>query len=103
VTSTSTNTANPYYGKSAWKSTSYASEVYAAAASATDYVLRAKMSSVAQVPTFTWLDATYKVADLPGYLTAATGQILQIVIYNLPDRDCHATNVSIFYAYPFQT
>jgi hypothetical protein len=86
---------NPYIGKSVWKSTNYASEVNAAAVPVLDATLKAKILSVAQVPTFTWLDAMYKVANLPGYLTAATGKILQIVIYNLPDRDCRANNVSI--------
>jgi hypothetical protein len=86
---------NPYLGKSVWKSTNYAGEVNAAAALVTNPTLKAKILSVAQVPTFTWLDAMYKVANLPGYLTAATGQILQIAIHNLPDRDCHATNVSM--------
>jgi cellulose 1,4-beta-cellobiosidase len=83
---------NPYLGKSVWKSTNYASEVNVAATSVTDVTLKAKILSVAQVPTFTWLDAMYKVANLPGYLTAATGQILQILVYNLPDRDCGVTN-----------
>jgi len=41
-----------------------------------------------------------KVADLPGYLTAASGKILQIVVYDLPNRDCHAnaSNGELSYA-----
>jgi cellulase/cellobiase CelA1 len=95
---------NPYIGKSVWKSTNYASEVNAAAVPVLDTTLKAKILSVAQVPTFTWIDAMYKVANLPGYLTAATGKILQIVIYNLPDRDCRALNVSMLVIpFPFLT
>jgi cellulose 1,4-beta-cellobiosidase len=56
--------------------------------------LKAKISKVADIPTFTWFDTMSKVADLPGYLTAAAGQILQIVVYDLPNRDCHANAVS---------
>ncbi|PVF92731.1 cellulase [Serendipita vermifera] len=94
-----TNTGNPFSGKSVWKPTKYASEVYAAAASVTDSATKAKISSVAQVPTFTWIDSSAKVADLPGYLTAASGQILQVVIYNLPNRDCHLAHPSYEFTY----
>jgi cellulose 1,4-beta-cellobiosidase len=52
------------------------------------------------IPTFTWFDTIAKVADLPGYLTAASGKILQIVVYDLPNRDCHAnaSNGELTYA-----
>lgn len=53
---------------------------------------------MAKVPTFTWFDTVSKVADLGTYLADAqsiqqsTGQkqIVQIVVYDLPDRDCAA-------------
>lgn len=76
-----------------WRSTYYAAEVTAAAGMVSDASLKAKILKVADVPTFTWFDTMAKVADLPGYLTAAAGQILQIVVYDLPNRDCHANAV----------
>lgn len=91
---------NPYSGMDVWRSTYYASEVYAAAAQVTDSALKAKISKVADIPTFTWFDTMAKVADLPGYLSAASGKILQIVVYDLPNRDCHAnaSNGELTYA-----
>jgi cellulose 1,4-beta-cellobiosidase len=61
--------------------------------------LKAKISKVADIPTFTWFDTMSKVSQLPGYLTAAGSQILQIVVYDLPNRDCHAnaSNGELFY------
>lgn len=66
----------------------------------TDTALKAKISKVASIPTFTWLDTMAKVADVPGYLTAAAGKILQLVVYDLPNRDCHAnaSNGELTYA-----
>lgn len=95
-----TASGNPYSGKSVWNSEYYASEVYAAAAMVTDTALKAKISKVASIPTFTWFDTMAKVADLPGYLQAAGSSILQIVVYDLPNRDCHAnaSNGELLYA-----
>lgn len=53
---------------------------------------------MASIPTFTWFDVRAKVPTLGEYLADAqakytsTGkkQIVQIVVYDLPDRDCHA-------------
>lgn len=46
------------------------------------------------MPNFTWLDSTAKVPALGTVLAAAaalkTPQIVQIVVYDLPDRDCAA-------------
>ncbi|KIM20046.1 glycoside hydrolase family 6 protein, partial [Serendipita vermifera MAFF 305830] len=91
--------ANPYTGRSVWNSETYASQVKAAAAVVSDSTLQAKMIKVASFPTFTWLDKFAKVADLPGYLTAAGNSILQLVIYDLPNRDCHATTSLGEYTY----
>ena len=76
----------------------YADEIAAAAAAITDSSLKAKAASVAKIPTFTWLDSISKVPDLGTYLADAkkiqdsTGQkqVVQIVVYDLPDRDCAA-------------
>jgi cellulose 1,4-beta-cellobiosidase len=75
----------------------YADEISAAAANITDSTLKAKALKVAQIPTFTWLDVVTKVPTLGDYLADAqskqqTGQkqLVQIVVYDLPDRDCAA-------------
>ncbi|KIP12323.1 glycoside hydrolase family 6 protein [Phlebiopsis gigantea 11061_1 CR5-6] len=98
-TSSSTPTAgNPWTGYEVYLSPYYAAEIAAGAAAITDSTLAAKAASVAQIPTFTWLDSVSKIPDLGTYLSDAsalgkstgTKQLLQIVIYDLPDRDCAA-------------
>ncbi|KAI0362456.1 cellobiohydrolaseII [Trametes cingulata] len=89
---------NPFEGFEIYLSPYYASEVTAAAASISDATLKSKAASVANIPTFTWLDSVAKVPDLGTYLADAdsiqksTGkkQLVQIVVYDLPDRDCAA-------------
>jgi cellulose 1,4-beta-cellobiosidase len=54
--------------------------------------LKAKAASVANIPTFTWFDTVAKVPNLGTYLADAQSknQLVQIVVYDLPDRDCAA-------------
>ena len=76
----------------------YAAEVSAAAGNITDATTKAKAQSVTNIPTFIWFDQVAKVPSLDTYLTDAeniassTGekQLVQIVIYDLPNRDCAA-------------
>lgn len=72
----------------------YASEVSAAAAQITDSATKAKALEVADIPTFVWLDSVSKIPDLDTYLADAATKsgctIVPIVIYDLPNRDCHA-------------
>lgn len=76
----------------------YANEIAAAASAISDATLKTKAASIANVPTFTWLDSVSKIPDLGTDLAAAkklqdsTGQkqVVQIVVYDLPDRDCAA-------------
>jgi len=86
---------NPYADSySIYLSPYYASEVTAAAAQITDASLKAKALTVAQIPTFIWFDVVAKVPTLRTYLSAAAAkggnQLVQIVVYDLPDRDCAA-------------
>jgi cellulose 1,4-beta-cellobiosidase len=85
---------NPFSGYTAYLSPYYAAEVQAAAAAISDSTLKAKALKVASIPTFTWFDTASKVPDLATYLAAAQAQgsntLVQIVVYDLPDRDCHA-------------
>ena len=76
----------------------YADEVKAAAAAITDPTLKAKAASIANIPSFIWFDTVSKVPDLGTYLADAQAiqkssgkkQLVQIVVYDLPDRDCAA-------------
>jgi len=83
---------NPYAGASVYLSPYYASEVEKAASMISDSALKAKAASVANIPTFIWLDVVAKVPTLETYLkeAEASKQLLQIVVYDLPDRDCAA-------------
>ncbi|KDQ61109.1 glycoside hydrolase family 6 protein [Jaapia argillacea MUCL 33604] len=89
---------NPYTGYQVYLSPYYAAEVAAAAGNITDAATKAKAQSVANVPTFTWFDTAAKVPTLGTYLSNAQAlqtssgqkQIVQIVVYDLPDRDCAA-------------
>lgn len=60
----------------------------------TNSALATKALEVAKIPNFTWFDTVAKVPTLGTYLAAAaalsTPQIVQIVVYDLPDRDCAA-------------
>ena len=76
----------------------YAAEIDKAAANITDATQKAKALKVKNIPTFTWFDVIAKTGDLGTYLADASAlgkssgqsQLLQIVIYDLPDRDCAA-------------
>jgi len=89
---------NPFTGYTAYLTPYYAAEVKAAAAKITDATQKAKALKVANIPTFTWFDTASKVPDLGTYLAdaaalqASSGSkyLVQIVVYDLPDRDCHA-------------
>ncbi|KAJ7633094.1 cellobiohydrolaseII [Roridomyces roridus] len=89
---------NPFEGHNIWLTPFYAAEVAAAAANITDATTKAAAQSVAQIPTFTWFDTIAKVPDLGTYLANAsalgkssgTPSLVQIIVYDLPDRDCAA-------------
>ncbi|KAG8944452.1 hypothetical protein FRC00_010567, partial [Tulasnella sp. 408] len=86
---------NPYEsGYTTYLSPYYVAEVNAAIAAASSTTLAAKFPAVAKVPNFTWFDVVAKVPTLTTYLadaaSIASKIIVQIVVYDLPDRDCHA-------------
>jgi cellulose 1,4-beta-cellobiosidase len=85
---------NPYTGYTAFISPYYVAEVNAAIAGQTDATLKTKSAAVAKVPNFTWFDTASKVPTLSTYLASAQAMsstmVVQIVIYDLPNRDCHA-------------
>jgi cellulose 1,4-beta-cellobiosidase len=69
-------------------------QVATAAANITDAMTKAQALSVANIPTFTWFDTVAKVPNLGTYLADASAQgkesgtpmIVQIIVYDLPDR-----------------
>ncbi|TFK76357.1 cellobiohydrolase II-I, partial [Pluteus cervinus] len=89
---------NPYTGYEIYLSPYYAAEITAAAALISDSTQKAKALTVAKIPTFTWFDVIAKTGDLGTYLADASAlgkasgkkYLVQIVVYDLPDRDCAA-------------
>ncbi|KAF4576634.1 Beta-glucosidase cel3A [Pleurotus pulmonarius] len=96
--STTPTAGNPFVGYEAFLSPYYQDEVTAAVSAISDSTLKTKAAKVASVPNFTWFDVIAKVPTLGDYLSAAsakqastgTKQLVQIVVYDLPDRDCAA-------------
>ncbi|KAJ3042145.1 hypothetical protein HDV00_008030 [Rhizophlyctis rosea] len=76
----------------------YAGSITANAGSISDSTLRSKAANVAKVPVYWWMDTISKAKRLPEILDLATAQakqtskqvLVQIVVYDLPDRDCAA-------------
>jgi len=102
-----THVTNPYVGATVYVSPDYATEVGTAiAAEPAGSTLAAQMSTVATYPTFVWLDHIGAIAGgtsnsgrlgLQAHINAALAQqkgtepvVVQLVIYDLPDRDCAA-------------
>lgn len=97
---------NPYVGATAYVNPDYAALIDTSIARVNDSELAAKMEAVKSVPTAVWLDrieAIYGGEDNGGrrsleeHLDLALQQkqaniplTIEIVIYNLPDRDCAA-------------
>jgi cellulose 1,4-beta-cellobiosidase len=89
---------NPYTGYEVYLSPYYAKEVDDAAALISDPTLKAQALKVKQIPTFIWFDVIAKTPKLGEYLADADAQakasgkkyLVQIVVYDLPDRDCAA-------------
>ncbi|KAF5387593.1 hypothetical protein D9757_006522 [Collybiopsis confluens] len=96
--STAPAPGSPFTGTTYFLSPPYASEVAAAAKLITNSATAAKAASVANIPTFIWLDSVSKIAPFGTYLSTASAQqkstgqklLVPIVIYDLPDRDCAA-------------
>jgi cellulose 1,4-beta-cellobiosidase len=101
-----THVSNPYVGATVYVSPDYATEV--AAAEAAEPALAGQMATVAKQPTFVWLDRIAAITAVNGngtatgrmslqqHINAAVAQangaeiVVQLVIYDLPDRDCAA-------------
>lgn len=69
----------------------YKAEVVAAAANMTDTSLATAAAAVADVGSFLWLDTIEHIARLePAIAEVPCEDILGVVIYDLPGRDCNA-------------
>ncbi|KAK2607045.1 hypothetical protein N8I77_005754 [Diaporthe amygdali] len=69
----------------------YRDEVNKAAAAISDSALAAKAKSVADVGTFLWIDTIANIAKVePAIADTPCSDILGLVIYDLPGRDCAA-------------
>ncbi|KAL5535992.1 CEL3_1 [Sanghuangporus sanghuang] len=85
---------NPFEGATVFLTPSYVEEVTAAVANISDSTLASQAALVEQIPVFFWMDVAAKVSDLGDILSQADAaggtQVVQAVIYDLPDRDCAA-------------
>ena len=93
---------NPYVGATQYVNPSWKSSVETQAGTTTDAGLAAKMRAISNTPTAVWMDrrAAISGADgglgLVGHLDGALAQknaapeTIEIVIYDLPGRDCNA-------------
>ncbi|KAJ3515731.1 hypothetical protein NLJ89_g1575 [Agrocybe chaxingu] len=95
---TAPDAGNPFNGYTIYLSPYYADEVVAAAAAISDATQKAKALRVKDIPTFIWFDVIAKTPQLGVYLADADAKakasgekyLVQIVVYDLPDRDCAA-------------
>ncbi|KAJ5348470.1 uncharacterized protein N7506_001723 [Penicillium brevicompactum] len=90
---------NPFSGYQLYANSYYASEVTTLALPSMTGTAKAAASSVAQVPSFYWLDTAAKVPTMSTFLAdikaknaagASPPIAAQFVVYDLPDRDCAA-------------
>ncbi|KAL5533726.1 hypothetical protein ACEPAG_186 [Sanghuangporus baumii] len=85
---------NPFDGATVFLTPSYVEEVTAAVVNISDATLASQAALVEQIPVFFWMDVAAKVSDLGDILSQADAaggtQVIQAVIYDLPDRDCAA-------------
>ncbi|GJJ14227.1 Beta-glucosidase cel3A [Clathrus columnatus] len=93
-TAAPTAAGNPYVGYNTFLIPEYVQEVQAAVANITSSTTAAQAAQVESIPVFFWMDVAAKVPTLGTYLAAASAaggkQLVQAVIYDLPDRDCAA-------------
>jgi cellulose 1,4-beta-cellobiosidase len=94
-----THLDNPFVGASIYLNVDYVSEV-TTAGNTIGGTLGAKMKQVANFPTFIWLDSIDAVNGTNGYARSLAGHLdqavaqgrnaVELVIYDLPNRDCSA-------------
>ncbi|KAK1981264.1 1, 4-beta cellobiohydrolase [Colletotrichum cereale] len=92
-----TYTGNPFAGVDLYANSYYASEISTLAIPSLSPALATAAAKVAKVPTFLWMDTTSKIPQADTYLAdirranqAGANYAAELVVYNLPDRDCAA-------------
>ncbi|KAL2148458.1 hypothetical protein VTH82DRAFT_2378 [Thermothelomyces myriococcoides] len=100
ATSTASYSGNPFSGVQLWANDYYRSEVHNIAIPSMTGSLAVKASAVAEVPSFQWLDRNVTVDTLmvqtlseireANAAGANPPYAAQLVVYDLPDRDCAA-------------
>ncbi|KAF9554540.1 cellobiohydrolase [Agrocybe pediades] len=92
---------NPYIGKVAYANKAYAQKLQETMQyfwQRDEHENAARTRTVTKIPTFSWISASADIANIKGLITDTIGwqyaslkpQILQLVVYNLPNRDCSA-------------
>ncbi|KAG8977740.1 hypothetical protein FRB90_008727 [Tulasnella sp. 427] len=95
------SSVNPFAGKTLYVDPTYSAQVTAAVATIKaegKADLAVKAAKVASVPTFIWISQRSDVTNISGYLRDALAiqkstkkpQAVQLVVYDLPNRDCSA-------------
>ncbi|KAK4149508.1 glycoside hydrolase [Chaetomidium leptoderma] len=100
ASTTASYSGNPFQGVQLWANDYYSSEVYTHAIPSMTGAMATKAAAVAKVPSFQWLDRNVTIDTL---MVKTLSQIraankaganppyaAQLVVYDLPDRDCAA-------------
>ncbi|KAK4097596.1 glycoside hydrolase family 6 protein [Parathielavia hyrcaniae] len=100
ATITASYTGNPFSGVRLWANNYYRSEVHTLAIPSLTGTMVAKASAVAEVPSFQWMDRNVTIDTLmlktlaeiraANQAGANPPYAAQLVVYDLPDRDCAA-------------
>jgi len=100
ASTTASYSGNPFQGVQLWANSYYSSEVHSLAIPSLTGPMATKAAAVAKVPSFQWLDRNITLSTLlPKTLNeiraanragANPPYAAQIVVYDLPDRDCAA-------------
>jgi len=86
-----TLSGNAFASRKLYANKFYAEEVYAAADQMADQALAEKARKVADIGTFMWIDKIEKIPTIQQHLDdVPCDEIIGIVIYDLPGRDCAA-------------
>ena len=86
-----TLSGNPFQSYTLHANDFYRAEVEAAAEAITDEALKAQALAVADVGSFRWIDKIEVIATVDELIKATPcEEIIGLVIYDLPGRDCNA-------------
>lgn len=82
---------NPFTANKLYANSYYGDEVTAAVGNMTDTSLTAAAQAVASVGTFKWIDTISVIPTIDAMIKdVPCGEIIGLVIYDLPGRDCAA-------------